>query len=826
MKINFKSEHAQIEVGGPFVGIAMHNSSPLLNRISFFYPVANSIDPSTDYWHRDQFRSMCVGLKIGDGAKQWIGLEPYEYQLTPYSVVFYKKDTETIIEISYEFCKNKPAMVARIEITNNSRQPELFELCTHLEASLKTSHTYALKDKAWTEYDTTGSTIYINYDDSETGNAQIFVANAVESPRSFTTNGETIGPPLTNTHWWMNTTTALPGEIINRDSPQRPVAAFVYRRNLAPGQKMTVVQIIGSCRTGEGRDTVSYLLNNYVQDTSSYEQFVLNGAYREGQIETGDTSIDHSAHWARAILAANAHYLDGQIVPMPCPAEYNFYFTHDVLLTDLAAIHFDITRVKRDLTFIVKHADGQIIPHAYYWKDDRYATEFAGADNWNHFWFVLLSARYLRHSDDKKMLEDLYPYISKSIELVMTNKRENDLIWAYRPDWWDIGKSLGPRSYMTLLAIRALREFTYISTVLNRNVSEVSYYEDIASHMQKQLNEKLWDTDQNYLINYLEDGNKDSHVYIGSLLAAHFNLIDSDRKRALVQTASNKLLDEKLGIYNAFPMDFHLLTDFFTFSGNEAGDPFVYMNGGIWPHGNAWYTLALISADKKAEALRFMKNTMTLEGIMKSPNGQPAMYEYRNSNYRDSTTYGKVDKPQFLWAAGWYLYSLYNLLGVRENEWNISFEPFLFEGQQKSQYSLFVGGRLVTVSTVGSGPYISSIQYDDTTYPSAVIPEEKALSRKIDIALGTPNCPYVASTTSILLSSNYDRKEKTLSMDLKAFPRHRNTTDIISPWRPKSVFVNGIELKDGLNFQRDDDIYRLSISFSHQSISDTVVVHY
>ena len=35
LKINFKGD-AKIEVGGPFVGIEMHHSYPLLQRISFF----------------------------------------------------------------------------------------------------------------------------------------------------------------------------------------------------------------------------------------------------------------------------------------------------------------------------------------------------------------------------------------------------------------------------------------------------------------------------------------------------------------------------------------------------------------------------------------------------------------------------------------------------------------------------------------------------------------------------------------------------------------------------------------------------------------------
>jgi hypothetical protein len=71
LKINYKGD-AKIEVGGPFVGIEIHHSYPLLQRISFFYPVANSLDESTDYWKRDTSFIMQLGLKIGNGKKQLI----------------------------------------------------------------------------------------------------------------------------------------------------------------------------------------------------------------------------------------------------------------------------------------------------------------------------------------------------------------------------------------------------------------------------------------------------------------------------------------------------------------------------------------------------------------------------------------------------------------------------------------------------------------------------------------------------------------------------------------------------------------------------------
>ena len=131
-------------------------------------------------------------------------------------------------------------------------------------------------------------------------------------------------------------------------------------------------------------------------------------------LDAGDPYLNHAALWARAIMAANEHFLDDWILPMPCPAEYNFYFTHDVLVSDLTAVHFDPARVKRDLDFIVKHARADsVIPHAYYWKDSTFVTEWADSDNWNNYWMIITTASYLRHTADFSFVKIIYPETCK-----------------------------------------------------------------------------------------------------------------------------------------------------------------------------------------------------------------------------------------------------------------------------------------------------------------------------------------------------------------------------------------------------------------------------
>lgn len=825
LKVDFHGS-AQIELGGPYVGIEMHHGSPLISRISLFYPVANSIDKSNDYWTRDTSQVLYLGLKVGTSPKKWIEHTPFPFEQTPFSIEFQKEIDGILIKISYHFCQDKPAMVVKYELKNTLSENRDVEFYTHLETSLKTSHTYSLKDKAWTEFQNKGDVIFSNFDDSETGKAQVFVANAALMPDSWSMNSRNIGSPCGNKNYWINQDSDLPRELMPQNKPDQPVAAYIYRKKIEPNQKMEIVQIIGSCRQGEGKQIVDYLLSNYKNEVESFERLILEKAVKKQVITTGDDILDHSVRWAAAILEVNKHYLDGSIVPMPCPAEYNFYFTHDVLMTDLAAVYFDISRVKNDLEFIVNHADSNmVIPHAYYWKDDKYTTEFANEDNWNHYWFIVVCARYLRHTNDFQMLNKLYPYLSKSIELTLNNKIDN-LMWGYRPDWWDIGKNHGPRAYMTVLFIRALREYIFISTTLNNNEDKLLDYEKLSGNMQKQLNKILWDDELRYLLNYYKNNIKDTHYYIGSLLAAHFDLINNDRIKDLSNSATQKLLDKQLGIYNAFPMDYHHLQDYLIFSGNEAGDPFLYMNGGIWQHGNSWYTLALNKANRKDESFDFIKKIMTVKGITNSPNGQPAMYEYRSSNNIDLAKRGKIDKPQFLWAASWYLYSLYDLFGLHENIWNISFDPYKLKNINEVSYIAVIDKKPISIKITGEGSYVSEINFNDRKSNSLVIPKNVIVEDNIKIQLGNPISPYLEVTNSILESNEYDNIKKEFNLILKAFSGHRNETKIISPFKPKTIFLNQKEVKNITSFKEVNGVFHITVNFTHVSKVDSLNIKF
>jgi hypothetical protein len=821
LKVNFAGE-AKIEVGGPFVGVEFHHSSPVPQRISFFYPVANSIDISTDYWHRDTTYIMAIGLKMGNNKKEWLGKKPFAYTLTPYNVTFNNEDKEKAIEISYRFTKNQPAMVVTYKITNRSNTTQNVEFDTHLETSLRTSHSFTKKNEALAKYDPETSTIYINHAAPETNNSQIFVANAGIKPVNYNTSGplERFLPPA-NDKW------SSISQMNHQQTSSETAARFFYKLKLAHGETFTVVQVIGSAGPEEGYTIVPDIISNLQAEIDLFEQGILNETFDENLITLDDPDLTHSIYWAKAILASNKHYLDGEIVPMPCPAEYNFYFTHDVLVTDLAAVIFDLKRVKTDLDFIIRHANkNKVIPHAYYWKDSTYVTEYASSDNWNNFWMIITTASYLRHSADTLFVRSLYPYLEKCLEIAIQTKKEDHLMWSYRPDWWDIGKNYGPRSYMTILAIKAIRDYVYISAILKKNPNDLLDYELMGGLMQKALTDRLWHNDLNYLVNYYQDQSLDSHYYIGSLLAAHYNLLDDDRRKALVLSARQNLLDEKLGIYNAYPMDFHTLIDYLNFSGNEAGDTNYYFNGGIWPQGNAWYALALIADDSKREAYNFINNTMTLAGIMAGPNGQPAMYEVRNSNRSNPVPYGSIDKPQFMWAGAWYLYCLYHLFCIDEDDWNISFTPYLADNQNNYNFTLYAYGHPLEVKVEGSGTVIAKVIYDDEEYPSIVIPRELVSVREVKIYLGKPPRPYLKSSSSVLISSSFNESQKKLFIRLLAFAGHQNQTTLVSPWAVKSIRCDGVDITDDIRFQKKDSYTEISVASTHLNLVKEIEIEF
>ena len=799
LEYRFTGRHGQVEVGGPYAGAEFHNSLPLPSRISFFYPVANSIDLSTDYWKRGESHPMQIGLRIDKRPVRWIGTEPWEYALSPHRVTFHREDDGLTYAMRYEFGLEEPVMVVRFTVVNATPERKRVETIIRIAATLRTCQTYAWFDSATVRYDSVASAFIASFSESQTAGTSVFVQNVGEKPSGH--------------------------DIVDENRRTRVSSGFTYERVLGSRDSMNIVLVVGSCKNIEAAATVRRMEGRWAADVAAYDRFIRGQAANGAVLTMGDPWVDRTVPWANAILAANAHYLDGAVVPMPCPAEYNFFFTHDMLLTDLAANAFDAGRVKRDLSYIAALAKDSIIPHARYWKDDGFKTEYCTPDNWNHLWFVLVAGSYLRHTGDTVLGQRLYPLLLKSVGEAVRRLKGDHLMYALAPDWWDIGKNEGPRAYMTVLVIRALREFLFIGALLNKSPSELGRLEVVASEMERSLGDRLWDAQVQYLTNF-NGPKKDPHIYMGSLLAPVFGLLDTARARQLVRTAGQQLLAEGIGIRTVMPPDFHTdsMKTFFHFVGNEAGDPYLYANGGVWPHNNAWYALALSATGRLDDAFRFYRSTMTLDGIAHSPMGQPAFYEYRYSDPA-SPKYGEIDKPSFLWAAGFSLLAGYRLLGMDENEWNISFSSRLPAAVDTGRCILeFWGRKELTISGKGKG--LRSFTADGRDVPSLVVPLDIRNTRGWAVLLGSSQNPYLSKVNARLLTARFDREHRTLHLRIVSFKGHNvmATVRIADPVR--SVSVDGLVTKQFAIEEGPERSRSLLLNFSGSEAPQDIAIEF
>ncbi|HTY60139.1 MAG TPA: hypothetical protein VMF59_15060, partial [Bacteroidota bacterium] len=741
----FSGLYGQVEVGGPYAGAEFHDSRPLPSRISLYEPAANSIDMSRDYWKRGESAPFIVGVRTNGGAPLHVGLGPWPYTLSPHRVRFQKDTAGLGWTSSFEFFGTSQGLLWTLTCENKTGAPLDVEVYAQCRTVLRTCQTYAWLDSAWTEHDASRGAIAVHFDQPESRMATLVLQNLGDAPRAWTSSADELGADPLNPAWF--TSHAGPaGRTLSHDHQGRPVAAFTYGKHLAPRGLITIRIGIFSAELDQWKSAASALRRDWEKDVAAYDGLVRSQLRHAPH--TGDASIDRSAQWACALLAVNAHSLGGRIVPMPCPAEYNFFFTHDVLLTDLAAVWFDVPRVKRDLETIAGWAEHGIIPHARYWRDDAFKTELCTPDNWNHLWFIEAVTRYLHHTADTATVARLYPLVKTSLEQILTQCHADSLMYAFRPDWWDIGRREGPRSYITILTIRALRDYLYICSSMRRELSLLPSYELLADGMERALNARLWDRSAGYLMN-ANGADPDRHFYMGSLLGAVYGVIPRERALTLLETARRVLVDERIGVRNVMPPDFHTdsVRAYFRFPTNEAGDPYFYANGGVWPHANAWYAQGLVASGRTDEALSFFRNVMTLDGISASPRGQPAFYEYRYAD-TSSERYGAVDKPSFLWAGGFYLGTLYALEGFRETEWNIGIggQPGVF--QDASAQAEFGGSKQIRIrGRNGDG---AALSIGGVLSPSGIFPLDRMTYREWNVGRDEPSAARLTDINAIL----------------------------------------------------------------------------
>jgi len=789
LAVAFDGLRGQVEVGGAYAGVEFHDSRPVPARFSFYYPVANSIDLSTDYWQRGSSRPLSLVVRV-DGRADTLGTAPWAYRWTPYRVTFHDEAPDYRATLDYRFADTLPVVVLRLTLHNTSGRRALFEVDTRLATTLRTSHAYTTREPARTGYVDDGTAFLASFDAADTDSVDLFVASVGAPPASG----------------------AAPGGA---------GAAFRYSRTLAPGDSLVVTQLIGTAQRGESAAIRRRAVDTWAAEATAYEDGVRRYVGEGAFARLPDPELRETDRLARALLRADRHYLDGQVVPMPSPAEYNFFFTHDLLLTDLGAVYYDPARVRDDLGYVrsLVRADS-VLPHARYWRDSTYVVEPANADNWNHLWAVLLAASYLKHGGDPAPIEALYPTLQRSMALMLGNERDG-LMYAERPDWWDIGHVYGPRAYLTALTVRALDAYAYVTLRLGRADAALPAHAVTAARLRRSLVDRLWDDEAGYLLNGLDSTSTDRHYYTGSLLAVWFDLLDPARRDTLLATARRELLDPEVGVRNAMPMDYHLLTEQYRFLEGEVGAPGLYMNGGVWPQGNAWYALALIAAGRVDEARDALERYLSVAGVQDSPNGQPAFYEYRNAA-PDSPAYGAIDKPTFLWAGGWYLHVLYQLAGVRETPWTLGFSPLLPTGFEGVAYDLAVYGTTCRVTWSGEGRVFRRIVVDGVETPSAIL---TGPAERVELERGVPTAPYLAAASAIVDRVAREDNGRALAVHLRGVAGQEVTLEVVGPAPLPTIRVDGVPVVPGaVTTEEADGVVVTRVSWTLATLASVVTL--
>ncbi len=741
---SFDGGYGQLEVGGPAAGAEFHKSQPLPARISFYYPVANSLDLSTDYWERYNSQPLKMVLNTATGSDT-LGTEAWTYEYAPYFTRFHSEKNGYEMELSYHFGKDLPFMALELKIDGKPESPEIISVDVSWDLSIRTCHSYR-----WVQdvnQETSSYTdLAVSYSDSGAADAALFIANISENEISRTLLAE-----------------------------DHPLVNFNFATADSNKSAFQLVQLIGMCETEELESMLTNVRQNWQIDVQAYEDFVLS--YSQAQrFVVADPDLQETVNWSKAIQASNRHFIDGQVMPMPCPAEYNFFFTHDMLLSGQGVVNYDLNFLSDGFKWILEHTqEDNIIPHAYYWREGEFVTEYCNSDNWNHLWFIISTASYLKHSGNTSLVDSLYPLLERSLALMSENLGEDGLMYAKRPDWWDIGNVYGPRAYITVLMSKALQDFVYISQTLGTNLETLPGHLKLARQLKQQLTARLWDVDAGYLMNILDEGETDPHYYTGSMLAVVYDMLNPVKSKTLLKTVKAVLLDENLGIRNAMPPDFHLLGERYHFQGNEAGDQWVYFNGGIWPQGNAWYVKALQATGQAEEALRVLKKFMTIAGTLDSPNGLPSFYEYRRTD-PESPRYGEIDKPSFLWAGGFYLQSLYQLAGSRENQWNQYLDVNIPAALSEAEFDLTINGKLCRIQNKGVGDWFERMEVDGVQVHSAVI---TTAGDHMLVKRGKLRTPYLAQADCKIIAVNLAKN--IMSLGIEGIPGQAFQLTLASP---------------------------------------------
>jgi len=313
---------------------------------------------------------------------------------------------------------------------------------------------------------------------------------------------------------------------------------------------------------------------------------------------------------------------------------------------------------------------------------------------------------------------------------------------------------------------------------------------------------------------------------MGALLSSVYHALPAERAEKLVETATLRLLDPAIGIRTVYPADFHTdsVKSFYGVKSNEAGDQYLYANGGVWYLGNAWYAWALQSIGDIENSFDFFRRTMTIDGIMQSPRGQPSLYEYR---YADSTAkdHGRVDKPSMMWSAGFCIGTAYRLAGFQDNVWNVTVGGAAPQALQEI-HTPYTFGRTKSVVRSGKGGMLTRLVLDGKEIPSRILPREAASGSTMSVEMGPIRYPFLDSANAVLETARLDVQTRTMRLALSSYAGHGTSMKIVSPWLPRAMTLNGLPWAGWRPMSTLNGMLYILIDFNASANTDTIQINF
>jgi hypothetical protein len=143
-----------------------------------------------------------------------------------------------------------------------------------------------------------------------------------------------------------------------------------------------------------------------------------------------------------------------------------------------------------------------------------------------------------------------------------------------------------------------------------------------------------------------------------------------------------------------------------------------------------------------------------------------------------------------MWSGGFCLGTIYRLLGVQDNPWNITVAGIMPSAFEKVGCRLTFGTRKHLERT-GKGHLLTRLLVDGREIPSRVLPLDASRASSIQIIQGPLRFPYIDSLNAVLQSASFEERTKNLECTISSFKGHKTLLKINTPWLFRQVLVNG-----------------------------------